>query len=495
MLRSQFIIATAILSVGGITWPFIASPAVEARAAESVPSRDEVRLALDKAVTFFHDHCAKHGGYDWRYSRDFKLTEGEAKTGPATVWVQPPGTPAVGMAMLEAFKATRESRYLDWAAETARALVKGQMQSGGWSYSIQFDPAERKRWGYRDNSAFQLDPKRKNTRSITTLDDDTTPAALRCLMQVDRALDMKDRDIHAAVLFALDGLCKAQRPNGGWMQNWDRFPDPPPSEADFPILKAAYPSQWSRQWLNDWPGRYYTNDHLTGNMTSTMLLAWDIYRDERYRDSAKRTGDFLILAQMPDPQPAWAQQYDRDMHPCWDRKFEPPAVSSDESQEVIAALLALFRSTEESRYLEPVPRALDYLRKSLLPDGRLSRFYELQTNKPLYFDRSYEITYDAGDVPTHYAFFIRSRLESLQAEYDELRKNGADSKNRTSQSSPAPQRVRALLESLNSEGAWISQRLMKGYAAPQPDGVIESEEFVKNVLLLCRFLNSPPVPR
>ena len=35
-------------------------------------------------------------------------------------------------------------------------------------------------------------------------------------------------------------------------------------------------------------------------------------------------------------------------------------------------------------YLKPIPRALAYLRRSLLSDGRLARYYELKTNKPLY---------------------------------------------------------------------------------------------------------------
>ena len=38
---------------------------------------------------------------------------------------------------------------------------------------------------------------------------------------------------------------------------------------------------------------------------------------------AERAGDFILAAQMPEPQPAWAQQYDAAMHPAWARKFEP----------------------------------------------------------------------------------------------------------------------------------------------------------------------------
>ncbi len=40
-----------------------------------------------------------------------------------------------------------------------------------------------------------------------------------------------------------------------------------------------------------------------------MLDAWEIYHDERALAAAKKGGDFLLLAQMPDPQPAWCQTF------------------------------------------------------------------------------------------------------------------------------------------------------------------------------------------
>src|SRR5690606_15434487 len=101
-------------------------------------------------------------------------------------------------------------------------------------------------------------------------------------------------------------------------------------------------------------------------------------------------GDFIRLAQLPKPQPAWAQQYDADMHPAWARKFEPPAVSGAESQGVLRILMALYRRTGERRFLEPIPRALRYLKASRRDDGRLARFYELGTNRPLYLTTKYE---------------------------------------------------------------------------------------------------------
>jgi hypothetical protein len=59
--------------------------------------------------------------------------------------------------------------------------------------------------------------------------------------------------------------------------------------------------------------------------------------------------------------------------------------------------------------LEPVPRAIAYLKRSRLPDGRLARFYELRTNRPLYFTKDYKLTFSDADVPTHYAFKSTTR--------------------------------------------------------------------------------------
>ena len=455
-------------------------------------NREQVAAALRKACTFYHDQCSKHGGYVWRYSKDLSLSEGEAETGPDTVWVQPPGTPSVGLAFVAAYDATGEQQYLDWAREAARTLVKGQLQSGGWYYSIHFDPAERAKWGYRDNKAFRVSSRgRKNKTNVTTLDDDTTPAALRCLMEVDKRLNFEDETIHEAALFTLTALLTEQYPNGGWYQNWDTYPKlKTPSE--FPVVKASYPETWSRKWLNDWPGRYFTNDNVAGMMIETLLLAWDVYEDDRFRDAAMRTGDFLLLAQMPDPQPGWAQQYDDAMHPCWDRKMEPPAISSHESEEIMQALMLLARRTGEMKYLEPIPRALRYFRKSLLPDGRMPRFYELETNRPLYETEDYQLTYRVDDAPSHYGWVFDANWDAVASEYDQTVRSLPDFRrglriNMVGRS-PTAEEVRLLITSLDARGAWVDARGMRGFRKASQEGVMQSETFVANVEALCSFL-------
>jgi hypothetical protein len=228
----------------------------------------------------------------------------------------------------------------------------------------------------------------------------------------------------------------------------------------------------------------------------TLLLAAEVYQDRRYRDAALRGGGFLLLSQMPDPQPAWAQQYDFDMHPVWARKFEPPAISGGESQGVISALLRLYVETGERRFLEPVPKALAYLRRSALPDGQLARFYELKTNRPLYFTRQYELTHDDGDLPTHYAFKVKSRLDSLEKEYNRLAHLSPEALEAVKKSQreakpvvPGEKEVRTIVAAMDTRGAWVEAGRLR-YHGKDDDTreVIESTTFIRNIGVLSRYL-------
>jgi hypothetical protein len=451
------------------------------------PTRDEAAAALKKAVAFFRDKVSVEGTYVWRYSDDLTLCEGETKATRTTAWVQSPGTPAVGEALLAAYERTKETFLLDAAVAAAHGLVKGQLASGGWDYRIEFDPEARKRYAYRVDG----DPAGK-PRNVTTLDDDNTQSALRFLMHVDRVLEQKDAKIHEAVKFAQSGLLAAQYPNGAWPQ---RFSGPPKAE-DHPVLKASYPESWPREWPNvNYAGYYTLNDNAQATTISTLFEAGEIYGDKRLSDAARRGGDFLILAQMPDPQPAWAQQYNAQMHPAWARKFEPPSVTGGESQGAIRILMDVYRQTGDRKYLEPIPRALDYLAKSALPSGRMARFYELKTNRPLYFTRQYELVYTDDDLPTHYAFVTSNNIPKLRRDFEKLR--DTDPAKLRPAAKPAEyeltdelsQAARRAIDALDERGAWPEDgRLRDADPENRVKRIITTQTFIRNLDTLSRFL-------
>lgn len=456
-------------------------PTAAGQAPEEIAAKAE--RSLRKAVAFFRGQVAVHGGYVWRYAADLSRREGEGKATNTMIWVQPPGTPTVGMAFMDAYDATRDRYYLEAAVESARALVRGQLQSGGWDYHIEFDPNQRQKYAYRCDG-------RTDGRNTTTLDDDTTQAALRLLIRVDSALESGDAPIHEAMQYGLDALLKAQYPNGAWPQRYSAFPDP----RRFPVKQASYPETWSRTHPNsDYSGYYTLNDNILADTVETLLYAWETRREERYRAAAMKAGEFLLLAQMPDPQPAWAQQYDVDMHPAWARNFEPPAITGNESQGVIRTLLALYAKTQDGRYLKSAGRALEYLKNCRLPGGKLARFYELKTNRPLYFTRSYELTYRDSDVPTHYAFVVVSRLDALEAEYQaacEGRSEKHVSAIRGLRQSARAMNVMDVMDGMDARGAWVEQGRLRYHAADDPTReVIDTGTFVRNVRALSSVIS------
>src|SRR4051812_35873204 len=458
---------------------FAASSFVPATRAQQSPTRDEAAAALKKAVTFFREKISAEGGYLWRYSEDLSLREGEEKATATQAWLQPPGTPAVGEAYLAAYERANEQFLLDAAVETARALVKGQLHSGGWAEFMEIDPQQRKTYAYRVDG-----PPVPRARNTTTLDDDKTQSAIRFMMHADRALGFKDGAIHEATLFAIDSLIKAQYPNGAWPQRFSG----PPNAADFPVIKANYPESWPRTYPGvNYAGYYTLNDNAQADVISTLFEAAEIYSQAGYSDAAKRGGDFLILAQMPDPQPAWAQQYNAQMQPAWARKFEPPSITGGESQGAIRILMDVYRQTGDKKYLEPITRALDYLAKSEISPGRLARFYELKTNRPLYFTKQYDLVYTADDLPTHYAFIIGSSVAELRQQYEKLLATDAAKlkpakKPEEYKLSPSlTSAARAAIDSLDSRGAWVESGRLRaaGQPADGPQRIITTQTFIR----------------
>ncbi|GMU21987.1 MAG: hypothetical protein AMXMBFR13_20750 [Phycisphaerae bacterium] len=460
---------------------------VTAVQAEDPSLPDQSVQAMHRATEFFRSRVSTEGGYLWRYSEDLSRREGEGKASATMVWVQPPGTPSVGMAYLDAYEATGDEYFLKSATETAEALVRGQLRSGGWDYRIEFDPQQRKRYAYR------VDGEQPAERNVSTLDDDTTQAALRCLMRVDEALGFKHERIHEAALYALTHLIDAQFPNGAWPQRFEKATDP----SRYPVRKASYPDSWSRTFPDDRYSGYYTlNDRAIPDMIDTMLEAGRIYQEKRFRDSAERGGGFLLLAQMPAPQPAWAQQYDMDMHPAWARKFEPPAVTGGESQAVMRTLLMLYRETGDRKYLEPLPRALAYLRDSRLADGQLARFYELKTNRPLYFTREdYELTYSDADMPTHYSFKTADQTGAITREYERLLNMDPEELQATTRASKPrmsrglEQQARAVIAALDEHGRWVEEGRLRYHGEDDPTRrIIDCQTFITNMKALSNYL-------
>ena len=168
-------------------------------------------------------------------------------------------------------------------------------------------------------------------------------------------------------------------------------------------------------------------------------------------------------------------------------------------------LIELYRRTAANdeaadRYLEPLPRTIEYYRSLLLPDGRLARFYEIGTDRPLYFTKEYQLTYDSSDMPTHYGFIIGSSLDAIERELKSvqqrpiselLRKERAESKG----TKALDAEVAKIVASLDSRGAWVEAGRLKYHGDEDPTRqVIRSATFSKNLKTLARWLGARDDP-
>ncbi|WP_395732126.1 pectate lyase [Prosthecobacter sp.] len=452
--------------------------------AADLPDPAVITAAMKKAVTYAHTHLAREGGYASSYDKEGKIGEVEHAKSSTIISIQPPGTTTMGLVMLRAYQATGDDLFLTAAKDAAKALLKCQLASGGWDSDFDFDPEKAKKYHLRsDLDAGDKEPGKR--RNNTTLDDNKTESALLFLLEMVHEPACKDdAELKRCTKFAFDALLAAQAPIGAWPQQFSG-----PADPTAPVLKASYPETWSRTFPAIKYTSFYTlNDDNLQQIARVLFRAYDLEKDERYLTALKKLGEFFLLAQMPEPQPVWAQQYDRDMHPVWARKFEPPSVTGNESLGAMEVLHQLWVVTGDDKYLKPIQPALAWFERSKLPDGTHARFYELHTNKPLFFVKdTYVLTYDDSNMPTHYSFKVsqQSNLDNFKKQLaksrEELQTNRAGPqtpKEWASRAKAASSKAKKAAESLDSEGSWMK------------NDEIDCAEFVKHMNAMTNYLEA-----
>ena len=154
-------------------------------------------------------------------SIDFYLAEAlqlGARCSNGTVWVQPPVTPEVGMAMVEVYEKTIISKALQAAQATAECLVKGQLQSGAWNDKIEFGQ-ERQKIVYRTDG-----PLKTKAFNFSTFDDDKTQSAVRfyCNLKMLRKDGM--RTFYESLQFALKSILADEFHNAAFAKYFQNRP-------------------------------------------------------------------------------------------------------------------------------------------------------------------------------------------------------------------------------------------------------------------------------
>jgi hypothetical protein len=427
--------------------------------------REQVAASLEQGVAFFHT-INSHGGYVYHVTPDLSQRWGEGPKDADTIEVQPPGTPAVGQSFLRAYQATGSKQALAAAREAAAALIRGQNKHGGWDHTINFADL---------------------SNETVSFDDNQSQSAISFLLALNRVVS--DESISGAVQRALEMMGKTQLDNGGW-----------------PHL---YPPR----------GNYH--DYATfndGGINDCIRVMIEAYRlnqhDPGIERSLRKVARFMMISQLPPPQPGWAQQYNEFLQPAWARTFEPPSVCPAVTVRNIQTLIDLYVALGDETLLEPIPDALRWLEEIRLPNGKWARFVELGTNKALYFDRgrvrvqSIEQLHPERRTGYGYETNLTAQLAAATRRYEKALKIGHGALMK--EEDPAVPRdqleerltalsgpLKTIMESQEASGAWITRN--DRFKATMPEGVrwngqystmdrISSAVFNSHVATLCEYL-------
>lgn len=392
--------------------------AAPAAAQESVQAldRDAILATMKRAARFMVEEAAVQGGYVWQYLPDFSRRWGELEASPSMIWVQPPGTPTMGHLFLDAWHATGDVWYLQAAMKTADALIKGQLDSGGWNYVIDTAGAESvQRWyATYGRNAWRME-EFHHYYGNGTFDDAGTADATQFMLRL--YLEKKDKAVRRSLDRALGFILSAQYHNGGWPQR-------------FPLVKDG-----GVHGRPDYTGYITFNDDVAGENLEVLIFAYQTLGDRKLLDPIRRGMDIFLATQQPQPQPAWGLQHRvDDLKPAGARTYEPEALATHTTANNIKQLLSFYRLTGDAKYLARVPEALDWLDKVQSPanlrgPGRTHpTFISIGEGKPLYLHRrgsnvvngEYYADGNPTEVIGHYGSFRNIDAAALRAEYQKL---------------------------------------------------------------------------
>lgn len=427
--------------------------------------KDKAETSLKKGVAFFYS-INSHGGYVYHVTPDLSLRWGEGPKDKETIEVQPPGTPAVGQSFLRVYQVTGDEKALQAAKDAANALIEGQNKYGGWEHTINFEDLNSNR---------------------VSFDDNQSQSAVSFLMALDQ--EIGDDQIAKATQRAINMMIATQLSNGGWPH--------------------MYPEQ----------GNYHDyatfNDGGINDCIRVMLEAYQFYQDnEAIEKSLRKAARFLMISQLPPPQPGWAQQYNEFLQPAWARTFEPPSVCPAVTIKNMNTLIDLYLVLGDETLLEPIPDAIRWLHEIRMENGKWARFVELGTDKALYYDRGrirvdkLEDLHPERRLGYAYETNLEYPLELVSKRYKKALELGQEGLWNNEHPTRTKKQIKERLEGISADiekiiasqefsGAWITKN--DRFKKTMPRGErwngqylemdrISSWVFNRNVALLCEYI-------
>lgn len=381
--------------------------------ADSV-SKESVLSTMKKSSQFMLEKASYQGGFVWSYLPDFSRQWGELEANRTMIWLQPPGTATVGHVFLDAYHATGDEYYYRAAEQVAAAIVRAQLPSGGWNYVADFagEKSLRKWYDTVGRNAWRLE-EFQIYYGNAAFDDGGTMDAATFLLRIN--VEKSNPKYRPALNKVINFVLQSQYPIGGWPQRY------PPRKPQAHKQHFEYSS-------------FITfNDDVANKNIEFLLMCKQALGDQRVIEPIKRAMNTYVALQLKQPQPGWALQYDLNLLPAAARSFEPKSIATNTTADNIAQLIKFYRLTGDTKFLTPIPAALDWLEKTRLPDELIKkdRAYagniEINTGKFLYTHRrgsnvangEYYVDYNPEKTLAHYGSARHIDLAGLRAAYRE----------------------------------------------------------------------------
>ena len=489
---------------------------------KQAPTEAEALAAMKKAAVFMVETASNNGGYLWNYAPDFSRVWGELEAKPTMIWIEPPGTPAMGHLFLDAYHATADEYYLRAAEAAGRALIWAQLECGGWSYAADFaGEASLKNWykiiydGYRW-PAFE----HQHYYGNATFDDGGTIMAAELLLRL--YLENYDPVYKPALDKAINFVLESQYPIGGWPQ---RYP-----------LRYDHPE---KDGSPDYSSFITINDGVVTKNIEFLIRCYQALGEQRVLEPISRAMTCVLALQGGNPQAGWGLQHflDADYSPAHARPFEPRGYASHGTAEMIGNLMYFYRLTGNTKFLARIPDAFAWLESIAIPESEWGdfeerrrprqpgqilcpTFVEIGTNKGLYLHRTlgdirtghYYVNYDRTDLIEHYSSVRTVDLARLKAEYQSLLQMPVEeatkgSPLKTKELTPFPkfyspptlradaeEQVREIISVLGAKNYWpgslpgVSSEYIGLGPDRLPEEVISCGAFIRNMTALIHYI-------
>lgn len=283
----------------------------------------------------------------------------------------------------------------DDARTIANSVIQYQSPQGGWPKSTDLARAPL--------TPGDVPPEGRGRAN--SIDNDATTLPMEFLAKVIDATG--DTKYINSFINGLDYLFAAQYPSGGWPQFW-------------PLRGNQY---YSRVTFND-GAMIRVMNVLNGVASGRSPYSFvDKQRRTKATEAVTRGIDFILRSQIKQngELTAWcAQHHEKTYEPAWGRTYEPPSLSGEESVDIVQFLMNIEDPSPE--IINSIEGAVKWLRSVAIMGIRLdkklnsvgrkdiqlipemeaaplwARFYELNTNRPIFPDREFIINYNFNEV-------------------------------------------------------------------------------------------------